>query len=280
MAPMSRLFLAFLFLAVALGGTMAVAPTPVGSQSGIGVVIDADVTGNTPRLVPAVDECVSAGLGDTVEVDIVAPEPGIPGDRGIAAYELTFYYDLNVINVVAADYNQLLKQAPGSNLFAVGSELPDASGEFHAVVGDIGKAGVEPAGTSEVGAGVLSRLKLQVVGAGVTPLGLRGVDLRDDAGNPIAIAESRRGTLYAGMTCPAPTATPSPTPGPVPTTAPAATATAAATGGNVGGGPPAGVGSLAAPRGGVPGWAWGLLAVGVAAGAAGVGALARRRSTR
>src|SRR3989304_4433947 len=63
MAPMSRLFLAFLFLAVALGGTMAVAPTPVGSQSGIGVVIDADVTGNTPRLVPAGDRGVLAGRG-------------------------------------------------------------------------------------------------------------------------------------------------------------------------------------------------------------------------
>jgi hypothetical protein len=269
-----------LSLVLAAAGFVGVLTAPVRSQSTtVEVAIDADVAGNIPRLAASIEECASAAVGSTVEVDIVVPEPGIPSDRGIAAFELEFYYDLNVIEVVAVDHNQLLRQAQGSALFPVGSELPNAGGELFAVVADLGKAGVEPAGTSEVGPGVISRLTVQVVGAGVTPLGLRGVDLRDDAGEPITIGEPRRGTLYSGAPCPAPSATPSPTPGTTvaagtPTVAPASTA------GGIAGGPASGVGSLAAGSRGAPAWAMGSLAGGLFAGAASAALLGRNRRRR
>lgn len=197
--------------------------TVAGGQASLPLVaVDADTSGNGPRTVGSIQDCVSADVGQPVDVDIVVPDPGVPADRGIAAYQFNLLYDPEVVWVQADDPNMLLAQAPGSDVIPIADPKPDSNGLYLSWGVDFGPSGVEPEGSSEIGPGVLARLTLIPQSAGSSNLTLSGVLLIDDEVERIDLGSVEAGAIHAGEACPdeadaAPApqgAGPSPTPTP------------------------------------------------------------------
>ncbi len=203
--------------------------TPLtGSRAGSDIVtlgLDMETAGNGPRSAHDIDECVSAQPGQPATVDIALPEPGVPGSRGVSAYQFTLFYIGAVVSVTADDHRMLLDEAPGSALIPISDAKPDTNGVYTSGAVDFGPKGVEPDGASEVGPGVLARLTLTPRVAGVSPLVIKDVIIKDDAGDDIEIISVLSAHLYAGEPCPGqavatPTATPARTPPPAATRTP------------------------------------------------------------
>jgi len=256
-------FLALMAAAAALVALSlpASAPPAAGGPASIEVVaVDADPSGNGPRTVGTVQECVSAAVGQPVEVDVVVPSPGVPSDRGISAYQFNLYYDPAIVWVTGEDNKLLLAQAAGSNLVTISDPKPDINGVYVSWAVDFGPSGIEPGGSSEAGSGVVSRITLMPRKSGHSSLTLQDVIVLDDSSKPIAVEAVRGASIYVGEPCPGPTAAPTATS----TASPAAPAVA----NSVPGASPT-VSQLAAAggrppesRGGAPRLAWaGLAAV-------------------
>lgn len=187
------------------------------------VGIDTDVAGNTPRSVPDINDCSSMGSGDSREIDIFIDEPGIPADRGIVSFQLRFFYDPEILHVVSEDKDQLLDQASGSVLIPLSDPLPDRDGVYQTSAVDFGPSGVEPDGSSEKGPGVLTRIRIEAQQAGMTPMVVSAVQLKDDDLNDIEVDSVQPGRIYVGEPCPgfSVTATPTQAPTQGPTATPA-----------------------------------------------------------
>jgi len=166
------------------------------------VAVDASTGGNGPRAVGSIEECVSAVVGQAVEVDIVVPAPGVPVNRGVAAYQFDLLYDPDVVWVQADDGDMLLDQAPGSNVIAIADPKPDSNGRYVSWGVDFGPSGIEPAGSSEVGGGVLARLTLSPRSTGASALTLSGVLIIDDEGQRIDLGAVEPGAIHVGGPCP------------------------------------------------------------------------------
>lgn len=186
------------------------------------VGIDAEVSGNTPRSVFDIDDCAWTDAGETIDIDIVVPEPGIPADRGLAAYQFRLFYDREIVRIVADESDQLLAQAAGSVLIPLADAKPNTSGVYLSSAVDFGPAGIEPGGSSEKGPGVLGRVTLETLKEGMTHLVVKDIILKDDAGDDIGVDSVQGARIYVGEPCPGfaatPTlsagATPSPSPSP------------------------------------------------------------------
>jgi hypothetical protein len=244
------------------------------SASVASVALDMHISGNGPRTIGAVDECVSAAVDQPVDIDVVVPSPGIPAERGVAAFQLRLFYDPAIVWVGADDSKLLLdaaRDAAGrkqSNVMAFSDVAvtgrPNKSGDYLSVVVDFGPKGIEPAGSSETGPGVLARLTLLPQGEGTSPLILADVEIADDDSEKIPVDSVQSGAIHVGEPCPGPTATPVPTPMSTPTPAPAPTPTPAPQAPVPAGGAATGVGSLAPAAPGLPIWATFLSGLGSA----------------
>jgi hypothetical protein len=184
-----------------LGGTSSGA----GQSASIALIaVDGDISGNAPRTVGAIDECVSASVGQPVEVDIVVPSPGVPAHRGIAAFQLRLFYDPAIVWVTADDSSQLLAQATGSTVIAFSdvavTGAPNTSGDYLSVAVDFG-SGIEPTGASETGPGVLARLTLLTQGEGTSPLIVTDVEIADDDSEKIPVDSVQSGSIHVGEPC-------------------------------------------------------------------------------
>lgn len=260
MARCGGLLAAFLAVPFSLSSlSMAQSPLLVTQAPGVTAVgIDTNSTGNGPRRVASVESCRSLAAGEAAEIDIVAPAPGIPWERGIAGYSFTIFYDPSIVWIGADDPNQLLAMAPGSSLVPISDPKPDWNGIYKSGATDFGSKGVEPAGTSESGIGVLARLTILPRRQGASPLILRDVAIADDASQRVDVRFILSGVIAVDQSCPERGQTPAPA-----TASPTATA----------GGAP---GSAAAPLprfGGIPAesrsWDRWLLAWGLAAATGG-----------
>lgn len=201
------------------------------------IAVDAVPQGNGPRTVARIDECVTAAVGQPVEIDIVLPPPGVPAQRGIAAYQFSILYDPAVVWVQAEDTEMLLEQAAGSQLFTIADPKPDTNGYYISWGVDFGPIGIEPEGASEIGPGVISRLTLLPRAEGTSKLTLTEVKIIDDASQVLEVLDVRSGWIAVGGPCPGtedaaaqppPTPTPPPTATPAPSPTPAILAVAAA----------------------------------------------------
>jgi len=169
---------------------------------GVVLAIDADPTGNKERIVGAIDECVSVGVGQPVDIDVVIPDPGVPSDRGIVAFALHLVYDPAVVWVSADGATEmLLAQAPGSSVLPIQDLKPDKNGLYMSWAVDFGASGIEPSGTSEIGPGVVSRITLLPQSVGTSDLVLSGVDIRDDEGVEIVVDSIQSATIVVGGPC-------------------------------------------------------------------------------
>lgn len=169
------------FLFVAVGGVLACTVAVAGASSVAGqsapaalVALNGDTSGNDPRTVGAVDDCVSACVREVADIDIVIPSPAVPADRGIAAFQFTTFYDPVIVWISAGDLSQVLGRAGGSNVVPIACPKPDTGGIYRSWAVDFGPKAVEPAGASEVGPGVIARATPAPRGFGASPLILQG----------------------------------------------------------------------------------------------------------
>jgi hypothetical protein len=191
----------------------ALLPGEISSQTQPTVSVDAVTTGNTPRSVASLDNCVSTEPGGELAIDIVVSDPGL-GAAGLSGYEFRLYFDPDVVWVQSEDPHQLLSQAPGSSLFPVSGPFPNYSGEHLSIAVDFGSGDIEPTGSSESSGGVLSRITLLAKSRGESNLRLQRVSLVDDASEKVTPAIAGPSRILVGSTCEL-AATTSATPAPV-----------------------------------------------------------------
>lgn len=170
---------------------------------GVVLAIDADPSGNGPRSVGTIKQCLSAEVGQPVDIDIVLLDPGIPAERGIAAFQFSLLYDPTVVWVNAdAATEMLLAQASGSSVLPIQDPKPDKNGFYVSWAVDFGRPkGIEPDGPSEIGPGVISRITLLPQSNGSSALTLADVVFIDDASEKIAVDSVESGTITVGGPC-------------------------------------------------------------------------------
>ena len=190
----------------------------VGTVAGPGtsialLAIDGDPTGNSPRSVGSIEQCVSTSVGRPTQIDIVVPGPGVPAGRGISAYQFSLRYDPGSIWITDDDSNMLLAQAARSNVIPIADPRPDRNGVYESWGVDFGPSGIEPAGSSETGPGVIARITLLPQSVGVSTLTLSDVLVIDDASDRISLESVQSATIIVGQSCSSESVTPlTPTP--------------------------------------------------------------------
>jgi hypothetical protein len=140
------------------------------AQEGVTIGVDTDPTGNTATSLGPIDSCLSVSTGDTFQVDVFVSDV-----VDLLAWETYFVYDMSVINIDSRDVMMFQAANEGSNVFDVSEALPDIDGQYGIATVDLADP---PAPDS--GSGVLARLTLKAVGAGVSPLSLSGIDINGD----------------------------------------------------------------------------------------------------
>jgi hypothetical protein len=140
------------------------------AEDTVSIGVDADPTGNTATSLGPIDSCVSLSTGDTIQVDLFVTDV-----TDLLAWETYFVYDMSVINIVSRDGMMFQAANSGSNVFDVSEGLPDIDGQYGVAAVDIAEP---PAPDS--GSGVLARLTLKAVGAGVSPANLSPIDVNGD----------------------------------------------------------------------------------------------------
>jgi hypothetical protein len=215
MALRKRLFATLFALSVAV--SLVAPPTLVslasGQPGGVSVVLDMDVSGNGPRSVGSLESCISIAAERQVDIDIVVPPPGIPTDEGIAGFEFGFFYDAQLLSLAGQNVDLLLAQAPGSSVVPFSGPLPSETGDHELAVIDLGGSGIEPAGSSETGPGVLARMSLLPKATGIARIAVRNIRLATDSLEIVEITPAALGSIAVGVPCPSPTpgpATPAP----------------------------------------------------------------------
>jgi hypothetical protein len=140
------------------------------AQDTVSIGVDADPTGNTATSLGPIDSCVSVSTGDTFQVDLFVTDV-----TDLLAWETYFVYDMSVINIVSQDVMLFQAANAGSKVFDVSEGLPDIDGWYSVAAVDLAQP---PA--PDNGSGVLARLTLKAVGAGVSPVSLSPIDVNSD----------------------------------------------------------------------------------------------------
>jgi hypothetical protein len=178
--PMLGAIAGLAFLALFLGGGWA--PTAQ-ADPGTTIGIDADPSqspANQPTQLGSIEECFSMDSGQQRDVDLFVTDV-----LELLSFSAYILYDEAVVNVVAVDVEQFLAAGAGSSVF-------DAS---HPVFDGLYYVGASDIGTdNDSGSGVLARLTLQGVGAGISPIWLseypEDIVLRPNSG-PDIIPDAR-----------------------------------------------------------------------------------------
>ena len=138
-------------LAAGITGSHAAAPSTT-------VGVDVITSGNTATSLGAIDSCLSVSINDTFDVDLFVKDVSNLGHFEVPV----FSYNGSVVNIVG---NQVIGMFMGSGLLLLDNSdifFPDSDGSFFIGALDLGG--------SHSGSGVLARVTLKAVGAGVSPL--------------------------------------------------------------------------------------------------------------
>ena len=166
----TRLAAATLLLAAAMLAGSVAQGGESSAQDAPTLGVDANPEGNTATSLGSPDRCLPVKKGATFQVDIF-----VTNVASLQAWEVYFVFDQRIVTVTDRDTDMFLAAAAGSNLFDASESLPSESGLYRAAAVDIG----EPK-APESGAGVLARLTLHAVGAGVSELAIGVIDPNDD----------------------------------------------------------------------------------------------------
>ncbi len=153
--------------------------SPARSQTPLTIAIDVNIDGNEPLTVGTIDTCSDTmkTAGDTLDIDVIIDTID-PSDL-LLAWTFNLEYDPSVVEIIDANRGMMIKALPdaGANggFIEVGSDnpspaAPDTDGLLPQVIADFGT--LSDATTHEAGTGVLLRVKLRAVAAGVSPLNI------------------------------------------------------------------------------------------------------------
>ena len=140
------------------------------AQDGPTVGVDADPAGNTAISLGTIDSCISVKKGDAFQVDIFVTDV-----VNLLNWEVYFSFDGDVINVTDRDVQMFPAASAGSDVLDVSDVLPSSGGLYRLGAADLSRP---PAVDS--GSGVLGRLTLEAVGAGLSPAILTTLDANSD----------------------------------------------------------------------------------------------------
>ncbi|MDO8614943.1 MAG: hypothetical protein Q7T33_04305 [Dehalococcoidia bacterium] len=125
--------------------------------AGTALGVDVDPANNTANHVADVQNCKEVAVGDEFPVDVFADNI-----EGLAAWELRFAFDHNVVQIVDHNYNMfLLSTAPSGSILPA---LFDRESDDRYFL-----AAAEISGTPDTGSGVLARITLKAIAAGTSP---------------------------------------------------------------------------------------------------------------
>jgi len=175
------------------------------------VAIDMNISGNDDSHVGNVQNCAQmARVGDKLTIDLVIMD--VDPSVKIAGYQVDIDYDPKVIRINSAipfdpagstppnNVTMLsrIKSGGGAGFITLTEATPDSDGSFTAAAAD-GTGNPFPPDNHEDGEGVLTRMTIEAVGTGSSPLTIPGPKGGPD-GNPDMIII--RGTAPFGSTVP------------------------------------------------------------------------------
>jgi len=161
---------AALMLAVVFLGQSLLQVRDGAAQQSLALGVDADPTGNTATSLGTIQPCVSVSSGQTFQVDVF-----ITGVTDLLAWEAYFVYDPAVVKATRRDVQMFPAANAGSQVIDTSDSLPDQDGSYRVSAVDI----AEPE-APDSGSGVLARLTLVAVSAGVSPASLPLIDMTGD----------------------------------------------------------------------------------------------------
>ena len=164
-----------LTLTALLLGPVVVARQPLSraetiAQGAVTLGVDADPTGNTATSVGTIERCTSVPINQSLSIDIFVRDV-----VDLLGWETYVVYDPSLLRVIDRNVEMFQAANANSNVFDASETLPDADGQYHLAAVDIG----EPP-SPDSGSGVLARLTLQAVAAGVSPASLALLDVNED----------------------------------------------------------------------------------------------------
>jgi len=196
------------------------------------IAIDADTKGNEPLTVGTIETCndTMKAAGDRLFVDVIVDS--IDTSDRLLAWSFNLEYDPNVVEIVDANRDMMIKALPDSGanggFIEIGAESPtpirpDSDGLLAQVIADFGT--LSPDTTHEAGEGVLLRVELRATGTGQSALNIVGtiqnplsVFAPPGPGTQLVTALTKIGSarVAVGQDCssppPSPPARPTPTP--------------------------------------------------------------------
>jgi Ca2+-binding RTX toxin-like protein len=205
--------LAMMAVVVLVDNEQTQANHPPGAPGTVDIVaIDVDPTGNEPNGAwPIWDQCRPVSLNDTFEVDIVVDN--VNSADGLSGFKFIMGYDPSKLRVLDVnDYLMIGSYAPPGATppptQRVRDPLPDTDGSLALDF-------LETENFYESGQGVISRIRLEAIGQGITSLTLTDVVLMSGSGSGLSIGTVADGELIAiDTSCPTPGPTSMPTSSP------------------------------------------------------------------
>ena len=155
-----------------LAAAVATALPPPGgmAQQGLSIGVDADPAGNTATALGVIDQCVSVRRGDTFSVDVF-----VANVNDLLAWEAYFSFDGSIVNITERDVKLFQAANANSDVFDASESLPSSGGLYRLGAIDFGQPP-----SPDSGSGVLARLTLEAVGAGISPAILITLDANND----------------------------------------------------------------------------------------------------
>jgi hypothetical protein len=144
--------------------------TPVPSNvpaDGASVAVDTVPTGNEATSVGEVDECASAAVGETFQVDVIVKDV-----KDLLAFEMPVSFDPKVLKITDRNVKLFLAGNSGSQVLDASAQTPNNTGIYMASAVD----SADPA-APDSGDGILVRLTFNAIAAGTSPIGLDPVSI-------------------------------------------------------------------------------------------------------
>ncbi len=189
--------------------TPTLTPTPTATEPPANaidlVAIDMDTTatpGNTALSIGSRETCNTVTTDTTLEIDVtvdsVVPFDGVGG--GLSGFQFDLLYDNTKVKVTAKNVNMMVAANPGSGpVFDLGDGVPDTDGTFTAAASDFSS---NPT-AFESGQGVLARITLQGVAAGLSNLTIANLIVLDAANQQYPVLNLGSAQVAVDTGCPA-----------------------------------------------------------------------------
>ena len=143
--------------------------------AGLTVGIDADPSGNTATSLSSIDACTSTSSGSSTTIDLF-----ITDVSELLGWISNISYDPSLIAITNINVRMFQAADGHSNVFNASNPTPDTDGSFYASAVDLNAPPYEDSGS-----GVLARITISALAAGISPLTISSPSLTNVNGQPI-----------------------------------------------------------------------------------------------